>query len=103
MYVLEGTGRVLVGDLESVIRVGDYIPFLAGEESAHSTFNDSDEPLVYLCFSTMQEPDIVLYPDSGKLGLFAGAAPGGPPDEQVVKRFGRLADVDYWEGEGEES
>ena len=48
--------------------------------------------------STMAHPDIGEYPDSEKIGLFAGVAPG--PDEQVVvERFIRVEDVDYFDGE----
>jgi hypothetical protein len=56
-----------------------------GEAGAHQIFNSSNELLRYLCFSTMVEPDIAAYPHSEKIGLFAGAAPGGPQEERSCR------------------
>ena len=48
----------------------------------------------------MRHPDILVYPDSGKVGVFAGAAPGGPPQELTLRKFLSLSgEVNYWEGE----
>ena len=100
LYILKGQGKVRIGKKEVPVTAGDYIALLPGQENAHQTINDSGEPLVYLCFSTMLEPDITLYPDSWKVGLFAGAAPGGPEEKQTLKRFLRLnEELDYWEDE----
>ncbi len=49
----------------------------------------------------MIEPDISIYPDSGKVGLFAGAAPGGPKERRALGKYLRGdAEVSYYEGEG---
>jgi hypothetical protein len=57
--------------------------------------------LRYLCFSTMVEPDVTVYPDSGKVGIFGGAAPGGPKEERTLSKFLRGdAEVGYYDGEG---
>ena len=72
-----------------------------GESGAHQVINTSDEPLRYLCFSTMIEPDAMIYPDFGKIGVFAGSAPGGPKEKRTFSRFLRGdAEVGYYEGEG---
>jgi hypothetical protein len=56
--------------------------------------------LRYLCFSTMIEPDVMVYPDSGKIGLFAGSAPGGPKEKRTLSKFLRSdAEIGYYEGE----
>jgi hypothetical protein len=48
----------------------------------------------------MLEPEVTVYPDSNKLGIVAGAAPGGPKDRGTLAKSLRAdADVDYWEGE----
>lgn len=48
----------------------------------------------------MIEPDVTVYPDTGKVGLFAGAAPGGPKEKRTLHTYLRTeATVDYWEGE----
>jgi hypothetical protein len=49
--------------------------------------------------STMVEPDVTVYPDSGKFGVYAGAPPGSS-GERTVSGYYRLEDeVDYWEDE----
>jgi uncharacterized cupin superfamily protein len=113
IYVLSGEGVLRVGDEDEwtryPLRAGDYVALPAGPESAHRVSNtdrgeadvdDDRAPLRYLVFSTMDDPDITVYPDSGKLGLYAGAAPGGDSDERVVDGYyPRDAEVDYWDDE----
>lgn len=100
IYVLSGRGRVRIGDAEVELRPGDWVALPKGPGCAHQTINDGDEPLRYLCVSTMIEPDVGVYPDSGKVGVFVGAAPGGDPSTRTLWAYARLADgVDYWDGE----
>jgi hypothetical protein len=48
----------------------------------------------------MEEPDVIEYPDSDKVGVFIGAAPGGEKQERRLAAFYRHSDrVDYWDGE----
>jgi uncharacterized cupin superfamily protein len=95
VYVLDGAGSLRIGEKTVPIRAGDYLAFLPGEATAHQILNDSDAPLRYLCFSTMITPEIVMYPDSGKLGL----AIGQHPDIKLRAILPRDAEVDYWQGE----
>jgi uncharacterized cupin superfamily protein len=100
IFVLEGRGRVRIGDSETSVRAGDYVALLAGPGSAHQTFNDSDAVLRYLCLSTMIEPDVNFYPESDKIGFFAGSAPGGDRTKRFLEGFvSTAACVDYWDGE----
>ena len=46
------------------------MPFLRGEQGAHQLVNRTEETVRFLAFSSSGEPDVVLYPDSGKLGAF---------------------------------
>src|ERR1700693_6033899 len=55
---------------------GEVVPFLRGEQGAHQLVNRTEEIVRFLAFSTNGEPDIVLYPDSGKLGAFERLPPG---------------------------
>ena len=74
---------------------GEVVSFPRGERGGHQIANFGDEPARMLALSTNGEPDIVLYPDSGKLG----AAERRPDGSGVWEMF-RLEDaVGYWEGE----
>ena len=56
--------------------------------------NRSDAVVRFLSFSN-QQPDIVVYPESGKIGAFERRPEGGG-----LYKFFRAADaVGYWEGE----
>ncbi|MDP8963292.1 MAG: cupin domain-containing protein [Cyanobacteriota bacterium] len=100
IYVLAGKGTLRLNGEEIAIASGDYIAFPAGEISAHQMINTSDTPLRYLCFSTMIEPDITAYPDSNKIGVFAGAAPGGAKEKRTLNAyFPTDSETDYWDGE----
>jgi uncharacterized cupin superfamily protein len=101
IYVLAGEGTLRVGDDENderrSVEAGDYVALPAGPDSAHRVENPSDEPLRFLALSTMRDPDVTVYPDSGKIGVYAGSPPGGDPDERVVDGYYRTEEtVDYW-------
>jgi uncharacterized cupin superfamily protein len=99
VYVLSGTGTLRLDDEMHPLRAGDYVTFPADESGGHRVVNDGDDPLRYLAMSTMDEPDVTVYPDSEKLGVFVGAPPGGR-DERSLHGYYRLDDdVDYWDGE----
>ncbi|WP_049986695.1 cupin domain-containing protein [Halobellus rufus] len=100
VYVLSGTGVLRTPDGEARIEPGDFCGFPADAEGAHRLRNDGDEPLRYLAVSTMRDPDVTVYPDSEKIGVYAGSPPGGDADERVVSGYYREGDdVDYWEDE----
>jgi uncharacterized cupin superfamily protein len=99
--VLEGSGTLRIGGEEIPISEGDYVALPARAQAAHQIVNNSGVVLRYLCFSTMVEPDVMIYPDSGKVGIFGGAAPGGPKEKRNFNKFLRSdAEVGYYEGEG---
>jgi len=95
IVVLEGAPSLRTANGERRLSPGDVISFLRGPEGAHQLINDTEETISFLAFSEQGEPDVVIYPDSGKLGAFERRPEGGG----LYKLF-RLADeVDYWEGE----
>ncbi len=99
VYVIEGRGTLRLGDEEHPVREGDVIAFPAGGP-AHQLVNTSQEDLRYLSVSTMIAADIIEYPDSGKIALRAGSAPGGDPAQRTCNLVARRPPaVDYWEGE----
>lgn len=99
VYILEGEGEMRLGDEEIPVGKGDYVA-LPTEGPAHQLLNTSAAPLEYLCISTMFQPDVMEYPDSGKVGAIAGAAPGGDKAQRrMCKFFKGEQDVGYYEGE----
>jgi len=99
MYVLSGSGRVRGPEEVSAVTAGDYLAFPVGGSGGHRVANDGDEPLRYLMLSTMVEPDVTVYPDSGKFGVYAGAPPGSTGERTVSGYYRIDDDVDYWNGE----
>ncbi len=90
-FIVSGTGTLRYGNESRKIRAGDVIGCpTGGPETAHQIVNDSDAELRYLSVSTMADPEICEYPDSGKIGVYAKGW-------RYMTRAG--ADVDYWEGE----
>lgn len=100
VFVLEGRGSVRHAGGTLDIQAGDLISFVAGPDDPHQIVNTSDAELLYLCVSTMEQPEIVLYPDSGKFAAIAGSLPGG---DEAARTFSVVARtsvrVPYWEGE----
>jgi len=99
IFILSGRGTLRLGDDKVAVSQGDYIALPAGPANAHQLIAGL-QPLVYLCVSTMKHPDVLHYPDSGKIGVMAGSAPGGNPKERTLTQFFRSrAEVAYWDGE----
>jgi len=74
---------------------GDVVSFLRGPGGAHQVANWGDVTARFLVVSTSDTPDLVVYPDSGKL-----AACERLPDGAGLFEVFRLADaVDYHDGE----
>ncbi len=100
VFVLEGEGTLRIGEAKVPLRAGDYVAFPAGPGAAHQIINAGTAPLRYLCFSTMVSPEVAVYPESNKVGVMVGSAPGGSKKERTLEGvFLRADGVDYWEGE----
>ncbi|WP_373047231.1 cupin domain-containing protein [Vulgatibacter sp.] len=99
LYVLAGSGTLRLGEREVPVGAGDYVALPVGAGHAHQLINTGAETLRYLAFSTMIQPDVMVYPDSDKIGVFAGAAPGGPKEARTFGAFLRNEPVDYWDDE----
>jgi uncharacterized cupin superfamily protein len=99
IFVLSGSGALRLDGETVPLEEDDYVALPADESGAHRVVNDSDVPLTYLAVSTMREPDVTVYPDSEKVGVFVGSPPGGR-DERSLQGYYRRADsVDYWDDE----
>ena len=76
---------------------GEVVAFPVGEGGAHQFLNRTDEPVRVLIVSEMNAPEIVVFPDSGKVSS-KEQAPG--PGSAGLWHVGRLEDgVDYLQGE----
>jgi uncharacterized cupin superfamily protein len=97
MYVLSGRGTLRLAGEEHGLSADDYVALPADERGAHRVVNDSDDPLTYLAISTMNEPDVTVYPDTDRIGVFAGSPPGSD-EERTVHGYYRREDTDsYWD------
>ena len=99
-FILDGEGLLRMNGEEFPVRAGDFIAAPPGPEHAHQLINNSQAPLKYLSVSTMEQPEVVEYPDSDKIGVLAGGAPGDSKVRRDVMFIARRdAEVGYWEGE----
>ncbi len=74
---------------------GEALRFGLGEEGAHQVLNRTEEVARFLAISSHGRPDIVVYPDSDKIGVGERLAQGGG----LRAFFRRAASVDYWTDE----
>ena len=94
IYVLEGMETLRLDEEGIRVSKRDYITFPA-VRGAHQVINSG-----YICFSTIIDPDVIVYPDSGKVGIFVGSAPGGSKEKRTLHKYLRDdTEVDYWDGE----
>jgi uncharacterized cupin superfamily protein len=99
--ILAGGGVLRYGEEDYGVRAGDVIVCPAGGvATAHQLRAEDSAPLRYLAISSMHEPDVLEYPDSGKVTVFAGSAPGGEKAARSLDLTVKTEDaVGYWEGE----
>ncbi len=94
IVVLAGTPTLRTPDGLRELAEGEVVAFPRGEQGGHQLLNRSDRPVRFLSFSSNGEPDVVVYPDSGKLGAFERL-----PDGSGLRMLFRVADeVDYYDG-----
>ena len=95
VIVLAGSPSLRTPDGWRELEQGEVVSFPRGEHGAHQVVNRTEDTVRFLAFSPSGEPDVVLQPDSGKIGAFERRPDGGG-----LRAIFRTADaVDYWEGE----
>lgn len=99
--ILAGEGKLRYGGEIYDVRQGDVVACpVGGADTAHQLINTSQGELRYLAISTMHDPDVTEYPDSGKFGVLSGSPPGGDKNRRHLTFFGRHSDnLDYFDGE----
>lgn len=99
MVVLSGSPTLRTPGGERELAEGEVVAFPAGEKGAHRVSNNGAEPARMLIVSEMNEPEVAVYPDSGKV-MARQQAPGRKATG--LRAIFRLDDdVDYWAGEVE--
>jgi uncharacterized cupin superfamily protein len=97
LIVLRGTPTLRSPEGERELKEGEVVHFPRGPEGAHQLSNRSTEAARYVIAAAQPTPEIVEYPDSGKIASMArtDTTVGGP-----LFTINRLADaVDYFDGE----
>ncbi|WP_372479050.1 cupin domain-containing protein [Halomicrobium sp. HM KBTZ05] len=101
IFVLDGDGTLWLGSdrEERDLEAGDFAVFPRSEAGQHE-LEAGPDGLRYLAMSTMNEPDITVYPDNDAVGVFAGSPPGGQKSERRLSKYLDLdAEVPYWDDE----
>jgi uncharacterized cupin superfamily protein len=92
MIVLRGRPTLRTPEGERELGEGDVVCFRRGKDGFHQVCNRTDEPIRVLMLSTLIAPDLVEYPDSGKVGARSVAG-----ERVLLSRPGPI--LDYWDGE----
>jgi uncharacterized cupin superfamily protein len=90
LIVVSGSPTLRTPDEERLLSPGDVVCFPAGPAGAHHVRNRTNGRARVAIFSTRNEFGIAEYPDSDKIGIWAG-------DNHYMLR--REPHLDYWDGE----
>jgi len=90
LIVMSGRPTIRHPEGEEELAEGDVVCFPRGESGAHKVTNLGEETIRVLMISEVADPALTVYPDSGKVGVYAG------DDPFVVRRSDA---VDYFDGE----
>lgn len=96
LVVIEGEVTIRTPEGEQPAVAGDALVFPVGPSGAHQVINTSESEARILMLSTMVEPEIAEYPDSGHVGVMGGVAPGAPGEGRLFKFLDGTAEVEYW-------
>ena len=95
VIVLSGQPTLRTPEGERELEEGEALRFGLGAEGAHQIVNRSEDAVRFLAVSSHGRPDVVVYPDSDKIGLGERLPKGGG-----LRAFFRRDDaVDYFDGE----
>jgi uncharacterized cupin superfamily protein len=97
LIVLRGTPTLRSAEGERELKEGEVVHFPRGPAGGHQLRNRSDGVVRYVLAAALPTPEIIEYPDSGKIASMARTetSAGGP-----LFTVNRLGDaVDYFDGE----
>jgi uncharacterized cupin superfamily protein len=95
MIVLSGRPSLRTPEGIRELKEGEALRFPLGEEGAHQILNRTEETATFLAISSHGRPDVVVYPDSDKIGIGERLPRGGG----LRAFFRRGNGVDYFDGE----
>lgn len=94
LVVLEGTPELRDTAGVRTLAAGEMVAFRTGADGAHQLVNRTGDMVRFLAVSTAGTPDIVLYPEHGK--VFAGER---VQNDRGIAMYFREADAGgYWDG-----
>ncbi len=97
-FILSGSGVLRLGEATHAVRPHDYVAIPAGgADTAHQFVNTGTEDLVYLALSTKSAPEVVGYPDGGKIGVVS--APWGKEPSPFFLDESSMVKAAYWDNE----
>jgi uncharacterized cupin superfamily protein len=97
ILVLGGRPTLRTPDGERELEAGDAVHFPTGPGGAHQVVNRTQEPARYVVMDSKVSPEIVEYPDSGKLAVMSRAESQRGSPLGTIHRLGDA--VDYFDGE----
>ncbi|HEY2355043.1 MAG TPA: cupin domain-containing protein [Gaiellaceae bacterium] len=86
LIVLEGCVSLRSATGWEELPAGEVVAFPRGERGAHGYRNEGDGPARVLMVSEMNGPNISVYPDTNRIGIFDAG-------RRTERRFGALFDV----------
>jgi uncharacterized cupin superfamily protein len=86
LLVLSGAPTLRTPDGEQVLGPWDLTAFPRGESGAHQVRNETLEPVRLAFFSTLSDPEIVVYPDDGRVKAVGGWRDGKEAIRGFVER-----------------
>ena len=92
LMVLDGALTLRLGERTYEMKAGHYVCFPAGQKAGHALLNQSDTPCRYLIIGGREPNEVVVYPDSGRVGV-----------RLMGEGYRKSAVMDYWEGEKTEN
>jgi uncharacterized cupin superfamily protein len=95
VIVVRGRPTLRTSDGLRELDEGEAVRFPLGEDGAHQILNRRRDTVIFLAVSSHGRPDVVIYPDSDKLGVSERLPRGGG----LRSFFHRKDAVDIWDDE----
>jgi uncharacterized cupin superfamily protein len=96
LLVLEGTPTLRTPSGERELRPGDVAHFPRGADGAHQLWNAGDEPARFVVAAAGTTPELVEYPDTGKIAAMAKTPSQRGPTLWSMHFLEN--EVGYWDG-----